>query len=133
MPKYPEMFYFIKDTQKGTTLRRVDSNDKVFFYVHMSNSTCSRFVRISKQEYDLIDQHHSVKKDCLTTYRKDGKLYQKQLAIELNEAYIEYFNDFLTVERFAAYKGWSLFFAKKVIESGQKINHDQALLNALYS
>lgn len=58
---------------------------------------------------------------------------QKQLAIELNEAYIEYYNDFLTVERYASYKGWSLFFAKQVIKSGRKINHNQKLLKALYS
>lgn len=58
---------------------------------------------------------------------------QKQLAIELNESYVEYYNNFLTVERYAAYKGWSLFFAKKVINSGRKINHNQDLLNALYS
>ena len=57
---------------------------------------------------------------------------QKQLAKELNEAYIEYYNDFLTVERFAAYKGWSLFFAKKVIASGRKINHNQAMLDEIY-
>lgn len=38
---------------------------------------------------------------------------QKQLALELNEIYLEYYNDFLTVERFAAYKGWSLWFTKK--------------------
>ena len=58
---------------------------------------------------------------------------QKQLAIELNEAYIEYYNNFLTVERYAAYKGWSLFFTKQVIKSGRKINHNQELLNKLYS
>ncbi|AWD93340.1 hypothetical protein AB9_167 [Acinetobacter phage vB_AbaM_B9] len=58
---------------------------------------------------------------------------QKQLAIELNEAYVEYYNAFLTVERYAAYKGWSLFFAKQVIKSGRKINHNQELLKALYS
>ena len=56
-----------------------------------------------------------------------------QLAIELNELYVEYYNDFLTVERFAAYKGWPLWFAKKVINSGRKINHNQALLNQLYT
>lgn len=58
---------------------------------------------------------------------------QKQLAIELNEAYIEYYNAFLTIERYAAYKGWSLFFTKQVINSGRKINHNQELLNKLYS
>ena len=58
---------------------------------------------------------------------------QKQLALELNEIYVEYYNDFLTVERFASYKGWSLCFAKQVINSGRKINHNQTLLNELYS
>lgn len=58
---------------------------------------------------------------------------QRQLAIELNESYIEFYNDFLTIERFAAYKGWSLSFAKKVIIAGMKINHDQNLLNELYN
>ena len=58
---------------------------------------------------------------------------QKQLALELNEIYLEYYNDFLTVERFASYKGWSLWYAKKVIKSGRKINHDQKLLKELYS
>lgn len=58
---------------------------------------------------------------------------QKQLAIELNEAYVEYYNDFLTIERYAAYKGWSLFFTKQVINAGRKINHNQELLNQLYS
>ena len=37
---------------------------------------------------------------------------QKRLAMQLNELYIEYYNDFLTVERFAAYKGWSLLVYK---------------------
>jgi len=58
---------------------------------------------------------------------------QNQLAIELNESYIEFYNDFLTVERYANYKGWSLFFAKQVIKAGRKINHNQNLLNELYS
>lgn len=58
---------------------------------------------------------------------------QKQLAIELNESYIEYYNDFLSIERYATYKGWSLFFTKQVIKSGRKINHNQELLKALYS
>ena len=58
---------------------------------------------------------------------------QKQLALELNEIYIEYYNDFLTDERFASYKGWTLSFTKQVINSGRKINHDQKLLKELYS
>ena len=58
---------------------------------------------------------------------------QKQLALELNEIYIEYYNNFLTIECFARYKGWSLWFTKQVISSGRKINHDQDLLKELYS
>ena len=58
---------------------------------------------------------------------------QKQLAIELNECYLEYFNDFLTIERFAEYKGWSLFFTKQIIKSGRNINHNRELLKQLYS
>ena len=58
---------------------------------------------------------------------------QKKLALELNEIYVEYCNDFLTVEHFAAYKGWSLWFTKQVINSGRKINHNQTLLKELYS
>ena len=58
---------------------------------------------------------------------------QKKLAIELNEMYIEYYNDFLTVERYASYKGMPLSLAKAVINAGRKINHNQTMLNALYS
>lgn len=58
---------------------------------------------------------------------------QMILAKELNETYIEYYNDFLTVERFASYKGWSLFYAKQVINSGRKINHNVELMRKLYA
>ena len=58
---------------------------------------------------------------------------QKQLAIELNEMYVEYYNDFLTVERYASYKAMPLSLAKAAINAGRKINHDQEMLNALYS
>ena len=58
---------------------------------------------------------------------------QKKLALELNEIYVEYYNNFLTMERFALYKGWSLWFTKQVIDSCRKINHDQDLLKELYS
>ena len=58
---------------------------------------------------------------------------QKQLAIDLNEMYVEYYNDFLTVERYASYKGIPLSLAKAAINAGRKINHDQAMLNALYN
>ena len=58
---------------------------------------------------------------------------QKQLALELNEIYMEFFSNFLTVERFAEYNGWTLSFTKQVIKAGRKINHDQDLLKELYS
>lgn len=58
---------------------------------------------------------------------------QLELAKELNEIYVEYYNDFLTVECFARYKGWSLFFTKQVINSGRKVNHNQALLDLIYA
>ena len=58
---------------------------------------------------------------------------QKKLALELNELYVEFFSNFLTVERFAEYNGWTLWFTKQVINSGRKINHNQDLLNELYS
>ena len=58
---------------------------------------------------------------------------QNQLAIELNESCVEFYNDFLTIECYAAYKGWALLFAKQVIKSGRKINHNQNLLNELYN
>lgn len=58
---------------------------------------------------------------------------QIKLARELNELYIEYINDFLTVETFARYKGFRLDFAKAVIKSGRKINSDQNLLNLIYA
>ena len=57
---------------------------------------------------------------------------QLTLAKQLNELYVEYCNDFLTVEYFARYKGWSLSFARQVIKSGRKINHNQNLLNLIY-
>ena len=55
------------------------------------------------------------------------------LAKQLNELYVEYYNDFLTVECFARYKGWRIEFARQVIKSGRMINHNQSLLNELYS
>ena len=58
---------------------------------------------------------------------------QIKLAKELNELYIEYYNDFLTVECFASYKGFRLDFTKAVINAGRKINHNQALLNIIYA
>lgn len=58
---------------------------------------------------------------------------QIKLAKELNELYVEYYNDFLTVECFARYKGFRLDFAKAIIDAGRKINHNQKLLNIIYA
>lgn len=65
------------------------------------------------------------------------------LAKELNECYVEYVNFCYqcmyfeamgkSIELYAMYKDWTLFFAKQVIDSGRKINHNQALLNIIYS
>lgn len=58
---------------------------------------------------------------------------QLSLAKRLNELYVEFYCDFLTVEYFAEYHGWRVDFAKQVINSGRKINHNQNLLNLIYS
>ena len=58
--------------------------------------------------------------------------YQLSLAKQLNELYVLFYCDFLTVEYFAEYHGWPLSFAKQVIKSGRKINHNQTLLNLIY-
>ena len=57
---------------------------------------------------------------------------QLTLAKKLNELYVEYCNDFLTVECFARYKGYRLDFARQMIKSGRKINHNRDLLNLIY-
>ena len=57
---------------------------------------------------------------------------QLTLAKSLNELYVEYCNDFLTVEYFAEYHGWPLSFTRQVIKSGRKINHNRDLLNLIY-
>jgi hypothetical protein len=48
---------------------------------------------------------------------------QLKLAKQLNELYIEYVNDFLTIEAYARYKGFRKDFATAVINAGRKINH----------
>ena len=75
--QYLDVFYFIKNTQKETTLRRTDSNGKTYFFAKVTNPTCDRFIRISRHEYDQIDQYWNVTKDCLVTYFKDNKLHQE--------------------------------------------------------
>lgn len=74
---YLEVFCFIKDTQKGTTLRRVDSNGNTRFYAQITLPHISYFTRISKYEYDQIDNCYNATKDCMTTFTKNGRLYQE--------------------------------------------------------
>ena len=57
---------------------------------------------------------------------------QLTLAKSLNELYVEYCNNFLTVECFARYKGYRLDFARQMIKSGRNINHNRDLLNLIY-
>ena len=57
---------------------------------------------------------------------------QLTLAKQLNELYVLFYCDFLTVEYFAEYHGWPLSFARQVIKSGRKINHNRDLLNLIY-
>ena len=58
--------------------------------------------------------------------------YQLNLAKSLNELYVLFYCDFLTVEYFAEYHGWPLSFARQVINSGRRVNHNQTLLNLIY-
>ena len=58
--------------------------------------------------------------------------YQLSLAKQLNELYVLFYCEFLTVEYFAEYHGWSLSFARQVINSGREINHNRDLLNLIY-
>ena len=43
--------------------------------------------------------------------------------IEAEQAYIEFFNDFLSIERFAEYYGLSVDNAQAWVKLGRKINH----------
>ncbi len=40
--------------------------------------------------------------------------------------YLEYFNDFLTVDAFASYHHWSLARAGRIISIGRRLNHRRA-------
>lgn len=57
---------------------------------------------------------------------------QLTLAKQLNELYVLFYCDFLTVEYFAEHHGWRVDFARQVINSGRKVNHNQTLLNMIY-
>ena len=71
------VFYFIRNMQKGTTLRRVDNSGDTRFYAYVNASGNGTFVRISKHEYSMIDEHFNVIKSCFSTYHKNAKLYQE--------------------------------------------------------
>lgn len=43
----------------------------------------------------------------------------------LNALYIEYINDFLTVEKFAAYHGTPVEEMQKLVDLGRHINHNE--------
>lgn len=53
---------------------------------------------------------------------KKIKIYDRG---EMLQMYLDYFNDFLTVERFAAYYGISEEFAREVIEIGRETLNNQ--------
>lgn len=71
------VFYFIRNMQKGTTLRRVDNKGSTRFYAYVNANGNGIFVRISQHEYNMIDEHFNVIKSCLSTYRKNARLYQE--------------------------------------------------------
>jgi hypothetical protein len=71
------VFYFIRNMQKGTTLRRVDNNGGTRFYAYVNANNKGVFVRISQHEYNMIDEHFNVIKSCFSTYHKNAKLYQE--------------------------------------------------------
>ena len=48
---------------------------------------------------------------------------EESLRHTLNEYYLEFFNDYLTVEKFAEHKGLPLDMAKNIIEAGRYV-HD---------
>ena len=50
---------------------------------------------------------------------------KKELNKYLNEMYLDYYNNFISVERFAEYYNISEAFALEVIEQGRQINHRQ--------
>lgn len=72
-----EVFYFIKNTQKDSVLRVTYSDSKMYFYAKIVLPHTSYFARISKEEYNTINDHWSCVKDSFVTYRKNGKLYNE--------------------------------------------------------
>lgn len=71
------VFYFIKNQQKSSTLRVTHSGGKMFFFAEIILPHTSYFTRISKQEYNTINDHWSCVKDSFVSYFKGDKLYQE--------------------------------------------------------
>ena len=71
------VFYFIKNMQKETVLRTTHSNNKAYFYAKVDTQGFSGFVRISKYEYDTINNHWSCVKDSFITYLNKDKVYHE--------------------------------------------------------
>lgn len=42
--------------------------------------------------------------------------------LDAEKEFIEYVNDYLTIEMFAKDKGYSLLFAEEIIEAGRRLN-----------
>jgi hypothetical protein len=64
-------------------------------------------------------------------------LLEREYLFKLQAVYLDYFNNYLTVEKFANDKGWSIEQAQKAIELGKEasekllnyINQDEAAEN----
>lgn len=55
-----------------------------------------------------------------------GELVQYN-TIELNEFYVDYFNNFITIDRFAEYYNFTRYEASKILDLGKEINHNENL------
>lgn len=45
----------------------------------------------------------------------------------LNEFYLDYFNNFLTIDRFAEYYNFTRYEASKILDLGKEVNHNDNL------
>ena len=72
-----DVFYFIKNTQKDSVLRVTHSHGKMYFFAKIVLPHTSYFARISKEEYNTINDHYSCIKDSFISYFKGDKLYQE--------------------------------------------------------
>jgi hypothetical protein len=60
----------------------------------------------------------------LTGYKQgENKVKNTDILNDPEAAYIEWFNNFLTIERFAEYYGLNRWVAAELICKGQQINH----------